>query len=139
MVALPTESKTVEAIYKLHERTDEKPRPYLGGSQIGESCERRLWYSFRWVFPEEFEGRILRLFETGHREEARVIAELRAIGCEVLTEDPKTGKQYRYSHLGGHFSGGLDGVIKGLPDAPKTWHLGEIKTHNARSYKDLER
>ena len=28
---------------------DEKPRPYLGASSIGEACSRKLWYRLRWV------------------------------------------------------------------------------------------
>jgi hypothetical protein len=139
MVALPTESQTELAIYRMYEDKREPPRPYLGGSQIGDSCERKLWYSFRWACAEHIKGRVLRLFAHGHVEEDRVIADLRAIGCTVYDIDPITGKQYRYSSHGGHYSGGLDGVLINLPDAPKTWHLLEAKTHNARSFADLKK
>lgn len=78
-----------------------------------------------------------RLFSTGDHEEARFVADLRAIGCEVHDRDPDTGQQFEVSDLGGHFSGHMDSCILGLPEAPKTWHVGEFKTHNAKSYAKL--
>jgi hypothetical protein len=80
---------------------------------------------------------MLRLFETGNVEEGRIILDLRRIGCTVWDQDPATDKQFRYVALSGHLSGGLDGVVTGLPEAPRTAHLLECKTHNARSFKDL--
>ncbi|MHC4704886.1 MAG: oxidoreductase [Planctomycetota bacterium] len=137
MVALPAESKTEQAIYAIYEKRNSPPRPYLGGSQIGDSCERKLWLGFRWCADRLIEGRIMRLFETGHLEEPRVVADLRAIGCTVFDLDPETGEQFRFVAHGGHYSGGLDGVVKGVLEAPRTPHLLEIKTHNDRSFKAL--
>jgi hypothetical protein len=37
----------------------------------------------------------------------------------------------------GHFGGSLDGVAKGLPEAPKTPAVLEFKTHNDKSFTDL--
>ncbi|KKN71062.1 hypothetical protein LCGC14_0424790 [marine sediment metagenome] len=138
MVELPTEGLTERAIYDLYESQSEPARAYLGGSQIGESCERFLFYSFRWAFSQKFEGRILRLFETGHREETRVIENLKAIGCTVHEKDAN-GDQFRYTDHAGHYSGGLDGVVLELPEAPKTWHLLEVKTHNKKSFAALKK
>jgi CRISPR/Cas system-associated exonuclease Cas4 (RecB family) len=81
---------------------------------------------------------MLSLFERGKDEEPRVIAKLRMAGCTVHDRDPETGAQFGYSELGGHFAGSLDGVVLGLLEAPKTWHLLEIKTHNDKSYSKLE-
>ena len=129
---------TAAAIYALHERNNvEQPREYLGMSQIGELCERQLWLSFRWAVREQFEGRMLRLFETGHREEARVIAELRAIGCNVRHIDPNTRKQIGVISHGGHFRGHVDAIVQGLPEAPKTWHLVDVKTTNSKKFAEL--
>jgi hypothetical protein len=47
------------------------------------------------------------------------------------------GGQFSYTACDGHFGGSLDGVVAGLPEAPKTPHLLEIKTHNAKSFADL--
>jgi len=139
MVKLP--DPTIDKIYATYEAASaaEPQRDYLGGSEIGEECSRRLWYSFRHAGREKIEGRIARLFATGHREEARIVADLRAIGCEVLDVDPSTGKQWRYALIDGHLSGGLDGVVCGLPESPQTWHLLEVKTHNRKSFDVLEK
>jgi hypothetical protein len=97
-----------------------------------------LWYDFRWAGSEEFDGRMLRLFETGNIEEARIIRNLREIGCEVHEFLPGTNVQIGVVALGGHFRGHLDGTVLGLPEAPKTWHVLEAKTHNEKSFKQLE-
>lgn len=133
MVAMPQPThSTVRRIYELHEqRRETKPRPYLGASVLGESCVRRLWYSWRWCGGEEFEGRMLRLFGTGDIAETRLLDELRAIGVQV------EGSQHEVVFADGHGGGHLDGAVLGLEEAPKTWHVFECKTHNAKSYKDL--
>src|SRR5690606_33276258 len=59
------------------------------------------------------------------------------IGCQVHDVDPSTGQQFRFKAVGGHFGGGIDGVALGVPEAPKTWHLVEFKTHNERSFTAL--
>lgn len=124
---------TVRRIYELHEqRRDEKPRPYLGASQLGEACARRLWLGFRWCGAETFDGRMLRLFETGNREESRLLDELRAIGVTVA------GEQHEVEFAGGHGKGHLDGALQGLEEAPKTWHVFECKTMNAKAFKDVQ-
>lgn len=119
-------------------RSDEE-RTYLGMSVLGDDCSARLWLGFRWAFePEEFEGRMKRLFETGHIEEARIIADLDAIGVDIREIDPASGHQWGVSAIGGHVRGHMDGdIAKGLPGAPKTGHLFENKTHNAKSFKEL--
>lgn len=140
MAALPApKSQTVEAIYSWWAGKLEHPRAYLGGSVIGQECERRLWYGFRWCNPpgSEPDGRMRRLFDRGHREEATFVAELRGIGCQVHDVDPSTGQQFRFKAVHGHFGGGIDGVALGVPEAPKTWHLVEFKTHNERSFTAL--
>lgn len=139
MVALP--QPTVDAIYASYEKRESASprRMYLGGSEIGEPCGRRLWYSFRHVGREKFEGRILRLFNTGHREELRIIEDLRTIGVTVWDVDPSTGQQWRFSALDGHLSIGLDGVLTGLPEAPETPHLLECKSSNLKNFEKLQK
>lgn len=133
--------KVVDAIYKLYEKREaaEQWRGHLGCSVLGEECERKLFYHFRWVGRELFDGRMLRLFNTGHRAEGRFVEELRGIGCIVHEVDPSTGKQFRVTipGTGGHANGSMDGCALGIPDAPKTWHVTEFKTHNAESFKEL--
>jgi hypothetical protein len=139
MAALPeTSAPTRDAIFAAYEADREDGRrPHLGASQIGKSCERALWYDFRWTTPCRFPGRILRLFETGQLEEARLVKDLRRIGATVLEVDPETGRQWRVEAHGGHFGGSLDAVALGLLEAPKAWHVLEFKTHSAKSLREL--
>lgn len=129
---------TRDAIFAAYEADrDDGFRPHLGASQIGKSCERALWYDFRWATPARFPGRILRLFETGQLEEARLVRNLRRTGATVLNVDPETGRQWRVEAHDGHFGGSLDAVALGLLEAPKTWHVVEFKTHALKSFREL--
>lgn len=133
-------SHTVEAIYRVYEEKADQERTYLGASVLGTECDRALWYKFRWaVEPERFDGRLKRLFATGHREEARIIADLRAAGMDVEETDPATGGQWAIHAIGGHLRGHLDGLVRGVPEAPKTVHVLECKTHNDKSFSALRR
>lgn len=129
----------IDAAYEAH--SEDGRRPHLGGSLIGHSCPRHLWLKFRWAKRPVFPGRILRLFQTGHREELRMIADLRAAGLEVST-GPSEGRQWSFTEkkkTGGHFSLSLDGAVLGVPEAPETWHVLECKTHNAKSFEKLKK
>ena len=136
----PEETKTVTAIYDWWqaENAKEEARGYLGASIIGHECDRFLWYTFRQCYREKFEGRILRLFNRGHREEDTFIRELEGIGCKV-TSTLENGEQIGVYALGGHFSGHLDGAALGVPEAPATWHVVEYKTHSNKSFEKLKR
>ena len=63
-------------------------RTHLGFSMIGDECQRKLWYSFRWCKMPKPDPRIKRLFDRGHKEEDRFIDYLRGIGCTVEPFDP---------------------------------------------------
>lgn len=140
MVALPeTQSPTIAAIEAAVEANERRDFDHVvRGSSIGHPCDRKLWYGFRWAgLPEEFDGRKLRLFHTGHAEEDRMVAWLRLAGCTVAAVDPETGHQWEVVALDGHFKGHLDGIVTGLVEAPVTPHLLECKTHNTKSFAQL--
>lgn len=140
MAELPPPSQpTLDAIYRAYEaKADRKHRSYLGMSTMGNECDRALWMTFRWAHdPENFDGRKLRLFETGHREEARMLDDLELAGIAVQRVDSATGGQWALSALGGHFRGHMDGQGSGFEEAPKTVHVLEFKTHNEKSFKAL--
>jgi len=95
-------------------------RNHLGASGLGEACWRKLWYSFRWVKEERFDGRMMRLFNVGHSAEPRFVEYLRGIGFDVKEFD-SDGKQFRISGAMGHYGGSLDGMCK----APERYQLSE--------------
>lgn len=135
----PPEQPTVNAILRSYEaKARDEQRGYLGMSTMGNECDRALWYSFRWAHePEKLDGRKLRLFETGHREEARMLDDLEAAGITVHRVDPATGEQWALAACGGHLRGHMDGHGEGFEEAPKTRHVLEFKTHNEKSFKAL--
>ena len=131
----------VAAIYEQYEKRGEteKARTYLGASSIGNECKRALWYGFRWASKEDFDGRMYRLFQSGHLAEPRFIADLRSIGATVWDCDPASGKQFGMADHGGHMRGHCDGVAKGIPGGGNKTHLLEFKTHSAKSFADLKK
>jgi hypothetical protein len=118
-------------------QADDGLRAHLGASLIGRSCERALWYGFRWAVRPAHPARLLRLFARGQREEDVFSKLLRDAGIEVIQDDPATGKQYRFAGVGGHFGGSMDGAAIGVVEAPKTWHVIEYKTFSAKTFADL--
>lgn len=132
-----TRPSVADALHAAYERRAEDwRRNHLGASIIGHKCKRYLWLVFRWALDPKHPGQRLRLFERGNREEAWIIEDLREAGFEVVDRDPATGEQFRVpgpSHVGGS----LDGFIRGVPEAPMSWHVLEVKTHNKKSFEKL--
>lgn len=134
MAPLPKpESSTVRAIYAAYEAAAEYWDSL--GISVGyanQECDRALWYALHWATPlEKFTGKQLRLFEAGNLEELRLVADLQKIGVEVY------GEQDRIRLAGGHIRGKRDGAAMGIPEAPKTEHLLEFKSSNAKGMKEI--
>jgi len=131
MAALPdTIDPTLDAIDRAIEAQEnaQPSRTYLGMSSIGRPCWREGWYSFRWCGPSIFPAAAHKRFHDGHHGEAIQAQRLRLVeGITLHTLDPRTGQQFGYSDIGGHFRGHMDGVILGLLQAPKTYHVWEHK------------
>lgn len=115
-----------------------KPRAHLGASEIGATDTRSTWFKYRWCLTREFEPRVLRLFRLGNILEDEIISILRKIPNLVVYNEVD-GEQFGFSELGGHFSGSLDGVITGLPEAPKTPHLLECKSASKKQFDALKK
>jgi len=110
----------------------------LGASSIGDNCLRKIWLGWRGYDKSEFDGRMHRLFQTGHLQEQRVINDLIQAGCSVWAVDSK-GEQFAWTDKTGHFVVKVDGVIKGVEGAEDKAHILEVKTHNTKSFADLEK
>lgn len=133
--ALAEQIKLDVDAYCIKQFTDDY-RHHLGMSVIGEDCWRKIWYMWRWAKYNAFDGRMLRLFNRGHKEEIRFVEWLRGIGATVFEVDPSTGKQFKISYLNGHYGGSTDSKVI-LPYFPDLELLGEFKTHNERSFTNL--
>lgn len=133
----------IDAEYEISEAEDGM-RKHLGASIIGDKCMRAVWFQFRWCSPEAWEGRMLRLVDRGQREEEIFADLLRRQGATVWQTDPATGRQFIISEHGGHYGGSTDGFAINLPElpgvvSPKGVVLLEMKTHNDRWFKQLEK
>lgn len=111
---------------------DDPFRTHLGASEIGERCDRLLWYSWHWTCREEKPPRLYRLLNRGHLEEARFCALLEMIGMPVEAKDTN-GKQHKLALLDGNFGGSCDG----LAWAAMRRIVCEFKTHNRDSFEKL--
>lgn len=140
MVAIPLrpEQQIVKRIYDALQKEKADPDLYLGrlgSSFIGEECVRQIWLSWRGYDRETFDGRLLRLFETGHLQEERIVKDLRRAGIAVWDKQ-EDGSQYEFRDETGHFVTKLDGVVKDVPESSKP-HILEVKTHNKNSFSAL--
>ncbi len=134
MVLLSTHNKQETTLHKLNSpMIHQDSRPYLGASGLGHSCERFLWYNFRWCFNAEITSRLQRLFTRGHLEEPKIITELNKIG--IITY----GDQREFTTGNGHIKGHCDGFALRVPEAPKTEHLLEFKTVGSKSFAKLKK
>lgn len=127
--------------YRVYIKKDDRQRPYLGLSGLGDKCIRKVWYQFRHCFKPQFPTRMLRLFRRGDREEFTFVWLLKGIGFEIHEVD-SDGKQFSVSDFENHLKGNLDGVAK----APKKfWKAGfkpkpfllEMKTVNDKGFKEF--
>ena len=121
-------------------------RDHLGASLIGDSCSRKLWYSFRWAKKSDFssktrtQGQVLRLFNRGHREEPSIIKLLEKSGHRFLPA-PEGQDQHRIDlKCNGHFGGSLD-AIGHLPEIFKFDDpvLYEFKTAGETQFRRLKK
>lgn len=129
MVAIPDKRDPALALADeaLVARQEPRFRAYLGMSQIAAECSRQLWYNFRWVMRPAFAAATLKRFDDGHRSEAVLISRLKSVDCLEVHDTDENGDQFGFTDFGGHFRGHMDFVVLGLPQAPKSWHVGEAK------------
>ena len=115
-------------------------RFYLGISGIGNPNQRLLWMRYRWLMPDEWEPRVLRLLDLGNVVEDHLIEKLRKIPGATIYDVRKDGRQFETKAFGGHLKGHIDGVAKNLPGLkPNKPYLLEFKTANDNRFNKLEK
>lgn len=141
MTAIPinTNQTILKIDQMIEDAQDNGFREHLGASIIGDPCSRKLWYSHHWCTKSSFDGRIVRLFETGDVYETRLIDLLKRLGVNIFDRDPNTGDQFKVSAIAGHFGGSLDAVASGFIEGPATWHVCEFKTHADKYFNQLKK
>ena len=127
----------VEAAVENNSRSD--VRNYMGWSGLGHPCERSVQYDFLMALPKTFKASTLFKFEDGHGTEERVNKRFKLVESLDFKPTGPDGHQWGVASLGGHLRGHLDGVIKGLLQAPKTWHVYEVKCVADAKFRKLKR
>jgi hypothetical protein len=86
---------------------------------------------------EDFPGRVLRIFEAGHRFEEMTIRWIRLAGFDLRTHQ-RNGEQFGFSVADGRFRGHIDGVIVDGPDVGVEYPvLFEHKALKSSSWQDI--
>jgi len=108
-------------------------RDHLGASQIGGDCLRKVWLGFR-TRESQPSARLIRLWNRGHLEEARILALLEQAGIEVWN-DRGDGRQFGYKN--GIFAGSIDGLAYNIPDCENEIVMLEFKTMNDKNFDNF--
>jgi hypothetical protein len=124
------------------ERAVQPVRDYLGGSRLGQECQRALQFEF-FNAPKDpgkgFDGQKLRIFEVGHVLEDLAARWIRAAGVDLRTAK-KDGKQFGFSTAQGYIGGHIDGVIVGgVEDFGPFPRLWECKTAKGSKWREMEK
>lgn len=104
-------------------------RGYLGYSNSGEPCLRKIWYSFRWADMDIISEQTNRIFNIGHTLEAEIKKDLVNHGFTIINEQLSVEGCY------GHAQGHIDGLVS-LPDSNEVMLL-EIKTSNTLAWSAI--
>lgn len=107
-----------------------KPRLNTGmhPSSAAHDCKRKLWLDFRNVKLEKFDGRKLRIFETGNIYESRVISYI-----NKLNEWKVTDAQRRIEI--GVIRGNIDGIL----ESNGTKYVLEVKSSAQKYFSKLSK
>ena len=73
-------------------------RSYLGMSQLGDDCSRKLWYSFRHAKAKDKKAKLIKAAEDGYAGEELMATRLRMVDGIVLeTVDPNNEDYWNIS------------------------------------------
>lgn len=104
-------------VRRREEKLAQEPRDYIGMSEIGDECLRKV-YMKALKFPEPpMDGRRLRIFEMGHEFERMVYEWMLDAGFDIVAKDPH-GQQFEVSQIGGRVKGHIDGILIAGPEIP---------------------
>lgn len=125
--------------------SDRYPRQYLGGSRLGEDCERKLQFEYLNT-PKDTQlgARTYRIFEIGHALEEMAARWLKLAGFHLVQVEqygPRTGRQFEATLEEDRIKCHYDGIIQAGPDIPGIVYpcLWECKSMEEKYFKDLKK
>lgn len=114
-------------------------REYIGMSELGDECLRRVYYNTMDAPQKKLKGSKLRIFETGHIfEEILAVRWLRAAGFYIETHNG-SGEQLGVETVEGIIQGHLDGILRWGPEIPDLVYPAgwETKALNNKGWKNI--
>lgn len=135
------QNKTLQAIDKALEDKNKlrKRRVYLGASQIGEPCHRKLFYNFRNACARNIPAQGLRAIEDGFTQEKVMAERLRMIPQIKLYTENENNEQIGFEMLG-FLKGHIDGMILNPIDGSQTeYEIWEHKSCNQTKWNKLKK
>jgi len=121
-------------------RAAEPKREYVGASAVGDECLRKLQYGYMQVpLDQEPEGKMLRIWRTGHVFEAEVGHWLKMAGFKLQTIDPETRKQFGFTVLNDDGQGHFDGIVTDGPLDLAYPFLWECKALNEKNWQPIKK
>ena len=117
----------------------QKPRPYLGASIVGSSCERLVQYHLLSalgddIAKKEIPGRTMRIFDRGFTYEEKAIRWMKMAGFVF------DGHQLGIDDFNGTFKGHCDGIIVAGPDVGVTYPcLWECKCLQEKGFNAIKK
>lgn len=94
------------------QKAAEPPRQYIGASEIGDECERRVQLAYM-GHRAPVDGQLARIFERGQRLESALVEWLTLAGFKVGFQ------QAAFSAFDGRFAGHTDGMVVAAPEVAK--------------------
>lgn len=140
----------------LKRRAKEPKRLYLGASQLGDPCARKLCYSYSQTPPDqELSAKAIRIFDVGHQMEdfiggyqdgADGVFKTAAArwfhdaGFDLKVKNSK-GEQFGWSALDGKMRGHIDGVFLGGPKIPNMRYpaIWETKALSKKNWNKIKK
>lgn len=104
-------------------------RDYLGASQLGDPCDRKIYYDMNGDEEETYDYQKNDIFERGHLEEPRIFAHLKRINIHVDQE------QVHFATSCGALQAHADAIITDLEDGQK--YILEIKTMKQERFEHM--
>jgi hypothetical protein len=95
----------------IDEDKKEERRKYIGASEVGDECMRKVALKWHGAPRDTPKGRILRIRKRGHAGEARLISWLRRGGLKIVDRKPGTEEQIGFSQADGKIAGHVDGIV----------------------------
>ena len=122
----PTIDPTLQAADRV---VGELAKPSQAGpitfSDLGHKCWRRIWYKFRHVSPETPDISSVKRSVESKVSRDLVIGRIKTV-CNV--QDEGGTDRFVFNDLAGHVTCQIHGIVKGLIQAPKTWHVLSVRS-----------